>query len=803
MTLYGSQVFYIDPDAVNGADDVFIVDVKLFFAKLPPPINIAGIANPYVSIMLCQTTGNNVPDPTTIIADSLSQVALANITASSNASVGTTFTFNSPVPVESGAYYGILISFGTPEFQLWENVQGQDLLGTNTPSQGPSGQYTGAFYHMGSNGSLNSLAGTTLKFAVDIAKFTSNSVEIELTNANYEFINYTDISTVFIGDEAVYQDFGGAANGALSSITFYGAGTISINSTSNTIIGTGTSFTNTLIGFVPNDQIIVTDGTTGNIDILTVSSVPNDNTVITTSTPFFSNSAAHYKKTAVATMYNPDYSNSQMILSNSVANSTCQFVPSGISTFDIIAGGTGYTNTDYLLWIAGGSPTSNAKIITDANGTIIGLNISNGGFGYTASSNTANVSFYAANGAASNGISGNVSAIFGGTIRGILSGSWLTYDSFYDFPISTFTPEVLVKLPDIAVSNIVINFANTTHYVNVSSQFTAVQDVYTTSPFPAVIMSRTNEVNTPTSQLELVGTEYKSSYLFANLTVNASNVMLFTSPYMYEEKLDLMTYYYQINNSDYAETTNNGNCISKAITETISFANGLAENISLNASIYQPLGTTIEVFAKIWNPNDPESFNAQSWTQLQITKGAGLVSSSVDPTDMINVSYSLPAFPPTANNLALITTYPGVVTVNTTAGNTTILTSSNLVSLGTSNIILSGDVIKVYNPTPGFSNGDYFITTVLAANGTAIDVSYIPVGNNSVNGSGFVIDRINPLFFNTAFLDATNAGIASYYDNNLAKFVGFSTMAFKFLFLSNSSVIVPKLGNYTAVAIDA
>ena len=790
MIFSKAQTFYVDPDAVGGADNIYLLNVNLFFQSLPSSNNnLSGITNPGVSVMIAQTDANDAPISTSLIADSYTEVFSANIVTSNDASLATVFAFDSPIPVQTGFYYAIMIQMDTPEFMLWEDVVGDFLVGSTTPSSGPSGKYSGAYYELGSDGTLAAQTKTALKFVINIAQFTSSTTEVDLINDSYEFINYDSISNTYIGGESVFQDFGGYANGALqSNVTFYSKGTLLISSNSTTITGTGTSFTNASTGFISGDQIVYTDGTTGNTDIRSINAVPNDSIIILNEAPSFSNNAANFKKTAIALIFNTDYPNNQLIFNESTSNSSVQFSSSSVKTYTIVAGGSGYNNTDFIS-VTGSTVNAAANIGTNSIGGIISINITNSGFGVT---NTGTLSINSANGGSSNGSTGNIVAILGATIRGSLSGSYCNLNSFYDYHIASFTPEVLVKVPDVAVTNLFANFSNSSHFVVPANEFEVVADQYTLSPFDTTILSRAVEINTPNSQLAFINTVsggiYKSAYLRAELSVNSSNALLFTSPYIYEEKLDIMTYVNQINNSDYGETTNTGNATSKSISTSLTFANnGLANTLRLYSSTYMPIGTTVEWFAKVVNFNDPESFSSKNWTPLALTGGVGQFSSLVDKENFIQYTFSVPPYPKS------LFTCPGVVTVANT-GNVVITTSSDF-----SANLSAGDLIKVYSPV--FSN-DYFITVVSSVNTSAVVVTS-GTTNNSVSGAGFVIDKIDPLYKNTAFSDPQNNGVLTYYNSGMVKFAQFSTMAFKPLLLSNSSYIVPRVSDYRAVGVSA
>src|SRR5208282_5977250 len=150
----------------------------------------------------------------------------------------------------------------------------------------------------------------------------------------------------------------------------------------NAMNGIGTQFTNAITGFVSGDYMLITDGTSGNLDILTVDQVVNDTFLTTVESASFILAGVHYKKPAIGSMYHVNYPNNSIIIANSVSNTSCQFSNTSIRTLLLVGGGSGYTNVDSVV-VTGGTLNATANIITNASGSVVGLNISNAGFGFT------------------------------------------------------------------------------------------------------------------------------------------------------------------------------------------------------------------------------------------------------------------------------------------------------------------------------------------------------------------------------------------------------------------------------------
>jgi hypothetical protein len=156
------QTFFIDPSVCGGATTIGISAVDLFFMFVPAPINnLTGITYPGVSLYITETY-NGIP---IINANTYSQIARAEyqaIGASSDASLATTFRFQSPIQVPTGATYAFLVSFDQNEqFALWHEEKGFPLVGSLQANgqyiacPGPSSAYCGQYFEYVSTSATN------------------------------------------------------------------------------------------------------------------------------------------------------------------------------------------------------------------------------------------------------------------------------------------------------------------------------------------------------------------------------------------------------------------------------------------------------------------------------------------------------------------------------------------------------------------------------------------------------------------------------------------------------------------------
>jgi hypothetical protein len=217
-------------------------------------------------------------------------------------------------------------------------------------------------------------------------------------------------------------------------------------------------------------------------------------------------------------------------------------------------------------------------------------------------------------------------------------------------------------------------------------------------------------------------------------------------------------------------------------------ANQLAEDLIVYLSAYKPANTNIKVYAAFRNTTDIVSMDIKNWTELTANTVGVLNSSISDKSDFINLEYGVP-FQPTGTKQA------GSFT--TVYQNTIITGTSTTVNTG----ITAGDVIRLYSP---FASNTYFIATVTASNTTTFTVAAAPtlyVANSIMLGSGWSVDVTSRK--NSAFLDARNNNILTYYNSVLSQFQGYNSFAIKIVLLSDDGYVVPLVSDIRAVAISA
>lgn len=299
------QTFFADKEIVQNASELFLTSVDLFFRR-KPNINTSSTGNPLpgVSIAICEVD-NNQPILSKTYVKSLNRKSFTEIFSYSDASTPVTFGFVEPIKLVTDRFYGIVIIFEDPAYDLWVNKVGDKLVGTNVASTGVNSNKDGNLFVRNNSNIYNSLSDTDLKFNIRAAKFTSQSEVKTFIPENYEFLTVDTKLGNFVGGESVYKERTAEA------------GTISINTSSRTVIGSGTAFTQLSDGEV----FVVTNGPgVGNTHLAVIEDVANDTFMTITSTLPYTNSSALYTRTCTGKIYYQDMTNRKIFLTNSTAD---------------------------------------------------------------------------------------------------------------------------------------------------------------------------------------------------------------------------------------------------------------------------------------------------------------------------------------------------------------------------------------------------------------------------------------------------------------------------------------------------
>jgi hypothetical protein len=301
------QTFFIDPFSVGSAASVKLTSIDLYFKTIAPTEgNQSGNRNPGVTVILCDVE-NDLPVITKTYA-SIARRERSSIVASPDASAVTKFVFPDPIAVASRASYGIIVQFDDPAYELWTNKAGDITLADNLVSPGATGARSGELFQKVSDTNIKPMYGQTLKYQSNVAKFsTVDTAEIILVNDNYEFVTHVPLSGSFREGELVFAN------------TVQIAGSANIQTGSNVVVGSGTSFAT----FGAGRTVIFQSGTTyaGGV----IASVANNTHMTLIDKLSLSNTAAIVYPGLTGTTTYIDTLTSQMVFNGSTANTAMKF----------------------------------------------------------------------------------------------------------------------------------------------------------------------------------------------------------------------------------------------------------------------------------------------------------------------------------------------------------------------------------------------------------------------------------------------------------------------------------------------
>ena len=298
------QTFYADPEIVEGASEVTLTSVDLFF-KLKPSLtsNLSGNPRAGVAVAICEVI-NDEPSLQKTYADSLSYVEAARIFSFGDASTATTFSLPQPLKLATGRFYGIVVIFEDPGYLLWTNKTGDRLVNTNIPSPGINSNKDGKLFYRNSSNVFSSMSDTDIKFNIKCAKYVVQSDKKIFVNKDYEFLTVTNQVGSFLGGEYVWQQTGHAD------------GTIAVTQGSNAIVGDTTSFLS-LVN--EGSEIVIESGNSSQVVIVT-EKIDDTNLKISGVIEFSNTAGRLYANTVIGKVYIQDRVNNKIYLKDSTAN---------------------------------------------------------------------------------------------------------------------------------------------------------------------------------------------------------------------------------------------------------------------------------------------------------------------------------------------------------------------------------------------------------------------------------------------------------------------------------------------------
>lgn len=862
-----AQVFYVAADSVKNSAKIGISKVDLFFAAKPKITgNKSGIYAPGVEVFLSEVS-NGIPSVFPIKASALEQPIksrreYSEISTSNDGTVPVTFQFPTPVQIKTDMFYAIIIKFdGNEDFLLWEARAGDFLINTETVCDGPSGTYIGNLYgYVGpsmiypdsvatgfSGENWKPYNNQDLKFSVYCARYftegvpnanstntsdfvTTNGSSISITAPVYptELIAFdkkiSSYSNLVFGDW-IYQTQSYFPGGYATPATLSGNTTSDVLKL-NTFQYANSGFASwadlfTLSSEEQNYIIVKSLNHNGAGQHLTavrrVADYHDEYLRIDEPLPFV-NTAARFYKAPIGRLASASRSyvygtyTDIITITDSNANSSCRFVNDAVISSTINAGGTGYSNTDYIV-VTGfenvvnevqGGYQAVANLVTNSTGGITNTFISNAGCGFV---NGYAYSIKASSGANSAGSSANLAFAFGATLM-TGQGNETTYfkgAKVINMEAAQITPSILIDFPAGSQYTIKFNtlyygiksantFSGKAYFVDAVAMSTPIdlKNEYTetfTANTP-VVVSRSNQysvrfANGYVANSSVVGSRFSN---VASYTITTTSNNDFAMISIKPKNIDSYYAKYTINNDYTNEHTNYGNAYAKHITTKVNFEEDYrAEDLIVYLTAFRPANTDIKVYARIHNSNDSDSFDDKDWSLMEQVGGIGVYSNPTNSKDMIEYTYNFPAYP----NTEFI--FPGTVTTSNNSG--------VIVGVGTTfnaNLAVN-DLVKVYSPL--FANSNYIIGAVSSITNSTYMTLSTPITNASMLGSGFKVDKLK--YSHQAFNNITNDNVVRYYNTSAVEHDTFDTFQLKIVMLSDNDSIVPRIDDCKGIGVSA
>lgn len=810
------QTFYVNQPA-NGVAGLFITKLDIYFQS---------VSSTYGIELQIRTTENGYPTQERLPFASkvlLVNDALNPPTASNDASIPTTFIFDTPVFVQSNVSYAIVLIpiGGNPDYNVWTGVIGETDVTTNTPIY--TNNNTGDLFL--SSNDIDSIPVITedMKFTIYSAEFSSLTGTAIFNNIDQEFARLKYVAGGFIKGETVLP-----ANTPLNLTVLNIANTVGTFAVNNFIYQANSTANNAGgVIYAANSTVLKIRNTLGS-GFNTTNKIYNTNsTSNAVVTSVFTNSSSTASSNVVNIPDSSIFSVNNVIYISTNNNRKNQIV----SITSIPSSTTIQVNTE----IAFTSNNINYGFIS-YNGTVSGTLVS--------SSKTQNLNTIIQDIKVS--ASNNFITPFPTKLIGSSSGSSSLLNGLVDIPYGQLTP----LLNNIVPANTELGwgiegFANNISYTPDGSYISVSSGI--TNEFidiERVLMSRSSEfTNLPTGRkgnksLTLAANFVSSNNLISPSIDTMSEAVVVTTNRCLPIS-QISGYYFNVNqNGNRVRNFNTGDTITQGNTVgTINSSNGTSitvtnvsngsftigniydpvtnvfanvtsseyfseckENPNLNGSryiskniilsstqtsedilvylsAYRPSTTNLLVYARVINSQDSDTFNTKDFSFLPETSSPSLLSSQIDVNDRVELSYAFPSSQQLFANSISCNTSSNTVFVPSTTN----LTFNNYV-------YIFDNVNNKYNVRR--------ITNVI--NSTAISVETIPsfTSTNSILG---IIPGLQSR--SSAFLNDQNSNIVRYVTNSDLVYDTYSQFAIKIVPVSNTRILVPRVGDLRVLAL--
>ena len=264
-----AQTFLInEPTNVPG---VFVSKIDVFFRTAHPNLGVE---------MQVREVDNGFPT-VRIVPYGRKVLTAAEVNVSSDASVPTTFQFDSPLFLKSGREYCfVVMPVGSNDgYNIWVGEVGGTDVTTNTPIY--DNNSTGVMFTSSTNRIWTPFQKEDIKFVIHRKNFSSSTGTISYRNSNTEYLTVSSPYGNFIAGEKI-----AASNGNLTY-----SSNVWCNTTSNTIT-VNPAIANAQTTFTVNTVIFVSSNSGLFTDVRQIVAIPAPNQITLNATPTFADNAA-------------------------------------------------------------------------------------------------------------------------------------------------------------------------------------------------------------------------------------------------------------------------------------------------------------------------------------------------------------------------------------------------------------------------------------------------------------------------------------------------------------------------------
>ena len=221
---------------------------------------------------------------------------------------------------------------------------------------------------------------------------------------------------------------------------------------------------------------------------------------------------------------------------------------------------------------------------------------------------------------------------------------------------------------------------------------------------------------------------------------------------------------------------------SRYISKTVVLADGQdAEDLAVFLTAYRPQGTDIKIYSKLLNGADSDPFDDKSWTPMIESSEGLLTSSLVDKEDYVELKYEMPS--------------------------STVVHVSNISINTTSDVVTFTNAKTTDSFVPGMfayfsddSQQTFAVRRVISIqNNTSMTVSSNLTFTSANASIGYIDGSLTQC---NAFRYIGNDGIVRYVCNSSdSVYDSFKSFAIKIVLTSNTTQIVPKVADMRALAL--